>query len=274
MTSSSYRNDDRFMLVAMCATVATVTAAVAHILTKQNEDRKHKAHVWKQYQREKMLKEKTAAARLAKKEPPSGKLIEDVYVDKVYLWECEDLRKNFDSANLENVMKSDMTIVSSVIPFHHYAKAASSESLGQSYNKLITDHECILAKVVRKPNMETHTVAYMRAGPRRYLHFDPRTVNAAVVTCGGLCPGLNNVIREITLALHQLYGIGGEVYGIQGVSVVFTIPTPLSSRSSSHPISSPIFIIRAVPYWAVHGAALIWTRFWTSSMPRTSSSCT
>jgi len=56
----------------------------------------------------------------------------------------------------------------------------------------------------------------MRAGPRKHLHFDPKHVNAAIVTCGGLCPGLNNVIREITKSLHQLYGIEGKVYGIQG----------------------------------------------------------
>ena len=31
-----------------------------------------------------------------------------------------------------------------------------------------------------------------------------------------LCPGLNNVIRDITKTLFQLYGIGGNVYGIQG----------------------------------------------------------
>ena len=36
------------------------------------------------------------------------------------------------------------------------------------------------------------------------------------MTCGGLCPGLNNVIREIVKTLKQLYGINGKVYGIQG----------------------------------------------------------
>jgi 6-phosphofructokinase 1 len=41
-------------------------------------------------------------------------------------------------------------------------------------------------------------------------------VNCAIVTCGGLCPGLNNVIREIVNTLYQTYGIGGKVYGIQG----------------------------------------------------------
>jgi hypothetical protein len=40
----------------------------------------------------------------------------------------------------------------------------------------------------RKPNQETYTHAYVRAGPRRHLHFDPDQVTAAIVTCGGLCP--------------------------------------------------------------------------------------
>ena len=48
------------------------------------------------------------------------------------------------------------------------------------------------------------------------MHFDPADVSAAIVTCGGLCPGLNNVIREIVKTLKQLYGIHGTVYGIQG----------------------------------------------------------
>jgi 6-phosphofructokinase 1 len=85
-----------------------------------------------------------------------------------------------------------------------------------AYNKLIGDHDCILADLVRKPSSNTWTRAYLRAGPREYLHFDPKTVNAAIVTCGGLCPGLNDVICHLTKTLHQLYGIDGFVYGIRG----------------------------------------------------------
>jgi len=48
------------------------------------------------------------------------------------------------------------------------------------------------------------------------MHFNPKSVNAAIVTCGGLCPGLNNVVREITNALVHLYGIGGKIWGIRG----------------------------------------------------------
>jgi len=84
------------------------------------------------------------------------------------------------------------------------------------YNKLIGARECVLVDIVRKPNSEVRTRAFVRAGPRRELHFNPETVNAAIVTCGGLCPGLNNVIRELTNSLIHTYGIHGTVWGIRG----------------------------------------------------------
>jgi 6-phosphofructokinase 1 len=50
------------------------------------------------------------------------------------------------------------------------------------------------------------------AGPRRRIFFDPSKTRAAVVTCGGLCPGLNDVIRALVLELTRAYGIR-NVYG-------------------------------------------------------------
>jgi 6-phosphofructokinase 1 len=44
-------------------------------------------------------------------------------------------------------------------------------------------------------------------GPRAQLYFEPATTRAAIVTCGGLCPGLNNVIRGLVLELSQNYGV-------------------------------------------------------------------
>lgn len=38
-----------------------------------------------------------------------------------------------------------------------------------------------------------------RAGPREKIFFKPEEVKAAIVTCGGLCPGLNDVIRQVSL---------------------------------------------------------------------------
>ncbi len=51
-------------------------------------------------------------------------------------------------------------------------------------------------------------------GPRRRIYFAPGTAKVAVVTCGGLCPGLNDVIRGLVLELSNHYGVG-EVTGFQ-----------------------------------------------------------
>jgi 6-phosphofructokinase 1 len=53
------------------------------------------------------------------------------------------------------------------------------------------------------------------AGPRARLFFDPAQTRAGIVTCGGLCPGLNNVIRSVFHELHHAYG-AKEVLGFRG----------------------------------------------------------
>jgi 6-phosphofructokinase 1 len=63
-------------------------------------------------------------------------------------------------------------------------------------------------------------VYFEKAGSRRHLFFDPQQVTAAVVTCGGLCPGLNNVIRAVfrqcsKYGVKKVYGIR---YGYQGLN--------------------------------------------------------
>lgn len=61
---------------------------------------------------------------------------------------------------------------------------------------------------------KNHTA--VRAGPRSTIYFNPQQVNAALVTCGSLCPGLNDVIRAI---VHKLldYGVPEtQIFGIQG----------------------------------------------------------
>ena len=57
------------------------------------------------------------------------------------------------------------------------------------------------------------------AGPRRQIFFDPSKLKCALVTCGGLCPGLNDIIRSIVLELHYGYGVSnifGIRYGLEG----------------------------------------------------------
>jgi len=58
------------------------------------------------------------------------------------------------------------------------------------------------------------------AGPREMLFFDPAAIACGIVTCGGLCPGINDVIRAVTLSLHHHYGIKriyGFRYGYEGL---------------------------------------------------------
>jgi 6-phosphofructokinase 1 len=56
--------------------------------------------------------------------------------------------------------------------------------------------------------------AFEPAGPRRKIYFDPSKTRAGIVTCGGLCPGLNDVIRSLVLELHKGYGVR-KVYGFR-----------------------------------------------------------
>ncbi|XVF34956.1 hypothetical protein REPUB_Repub18cG0102700 [Reevesia pubescens] len=58
-------------------------------------------------------------------------------------------------------------------------------------------------------------IHFRRAGPREKVYFESDEVHACIVTCGGLCPGLNTVIREIVCSLYHMYGVK-KVLGIDG----------------------------------------------------------
>jgi 6-phosphofructokinase 1 len=51
------------------------------------------------------------------------------------------------------------------------------------------------------------SLKFMRAGNRKTIYFQPNEIKAAIVTCGGLCPGLNVVIRSIVQGLSTDYGV-------------------------------------------------------------------
>lgn len=63
-------------------------------------------------------------------------------------------------------------------------------------------------------------LSFEAAGPRQRIFFNPPDVTAAIVTCGGLCPGLNDVIRGLVLSLYHHYGVKNIVgirYGYKGM---------------------------------------------------------
>ena len=66
---------------------------------------------------------------------------------------------------------------------------------------------------------EIDPLAFEVAGPRAKIFYDSSKVHCAIATCGGLCPGTNDVIRAIVLELHHLYNVRhiyGVRYGFQG----------------------------------------------------------
>lgn len=86
--------------------------------------------------------------------------------------------------------------------------------------------------------LEGHGLMFEKAGPREQLFFDPASVTAAFVTCGGLAPGLNNTIRSGYLELHHNYGVR-RVLGIRNgyrglVASEGLQPIELTSQAVDH----------------------------------------
>ena len=90
--------------------------------------------------------------------------------------------------------------------------------------------------------------AFEIAGPQNKIYFDPSKLKCGIVTCGGLCPGLNDVIRAIVMGLYYHYGVKtvfGFPYGYEGLSYkyghapidlnpeVCAAPRPLPRKSAS-----------------------------------------
>jgi len=80
--------------------------------------------------------------------------------------------------------------------------------------------------------------AFELAGPRNKVFFDPRTVGCGIVTCGGLCPGINNVVRGLVLELARGYGVRrimGFRFGYEGLISRFGHdPVMLTAESVAH----------------------------------------
>ena len=80
----------------------------------------------------------------------------------------------------------------------------------------VSDQAQIPADIVHDPSAAREEAEFFEiAGPRAKLFFDPTRTCAGIVTCGGLCPGLNNVIRSLFFELTRTYGVA-EVLGFRG----------------------------------------------------------
>ncbi|MEM8945982.1 MAG: ATP-dependent 6-phosphofructokinase [Planctomycetota bacterium] len=96
-----------------------------------------------------------------------------------------------------------------------------SKRTGEGVGTYVPDDMRVLYEPRFRRGAEINTLSFERAGAREELFFEPENTRAAIVTCGGLCPGINNVIRCLVLELTHNYGVSGTLgirYGYQGLN--------------------------------------------------------
>ena len=102
-------------------------------------------------------------------------------------------------------------------PLHHIG--ASTVHFRTDADRVLLDDTCdidgipIVTGAAGKNSFEV-------AGPRERIFFNPARTTAGIVTCGGLCPGLNDVIRALVMELSHRYGVPhiyGFRYGFEGL---------------------------------------------------------
>jgi 6-phosphofructokinase 1 len=82
------------------------------------------------------------------------------------------------------------------------------------------DHNIDIGEKISKG--DTKPAIFELAGPRKKVFYEPSSVRAAIVTCGGLCPGLNDVIRSLVMQMYYHYKVKdiiGIRYGYQGMTL-------------------------------------------------------
>lgn len=82
---------------------------------------------------------------------------------------------------------------------------ASSPHYVHESDRVLLDDTAGMAVARKCPVAELPS--FEPGGPREYIYFDPARTRVGIVTCGGLCPGLNNVIRGLVLELAENYGV-------------------------------------------------------------------
>jgi 6-phosphofructokinase 1 len=118
-----------------------------------------------------------------------------------------------------------------VSPFSKNAEAAAM--LASQY--FVKDSQSTLYRVDynadNDPSTETAFIMdegnrLEKAGPREHIYFNPENVRAAICTCGGLCPGLNDVIRSLVRSLMLGYKVK-TVWGFRNGYKGFLLDSPI-----------------------------------------------
>ncbi len=122
---------------------------------------------------------------------------------------------NYSDANFEIARLGECTQPSPI---------ALSEKSDDCIANYVTDDQRVIYQVdvdASGSSQPLHAMGlFEKAGPRQRIYFNPALVHAAVLTAGGLCPGLNDVIRSIVMTLWYRYGvrqITGLRFGYRGL---------------------------------------------------------
>lgn len=177
----------------------------------------------------------------------------DLFVEtstRVIVRECQRLQNMFPDHNskVPNAQSQNGSAVVASVSDDGDVKGASNGATDNGskppcFFTLIDDSEVVICDISRKITSDCKdkicvtTEAFQRAGPRRYSYFDPTKVIAGIVTVGGLCPGLNNVIREITRTLFKTYNaqkVYGFIGGYRGIYSTEPLDLTLENTSTIH----------------------------------------
>ncbi|MFC1771319.1 ATP-dependent 6-phosphofructokinase [Candidatus Margulisiibacteriota bacterium] len=106
-----------------------------------------------------------------------------------------------------------------------------SKILGDKIVNYVRDDQNILYNIETKKHISRIDIkdeeVFEKAGPREFIYFDPAKVHAGIVSSGGLCPGINDVIRALVLGLwnrYQVRQISGIRYGYKGFLPEYHLP--------------------------------------------------
>ncbi len=120
-----------------------------------------------------------------------------------------------------------------------------SEVMGDLIPNFVEEDERVLLNAVVRDGRVDTSRSFELAGPRRNIYFDPPKTRAGIVTCGGLCPGINDVVKTLVNELYR-YGIAsvtGFTFGYAGLIPGGPSPVVLTPE--------------VVSDWNLHGGSML-----------------
>ncbi|KAJ3677362.1 hypothetical protein LUZ60_003086 [Juncus effusus] len=158
----------------------------------------------------------------------------------------EDWEKRFKLPHITDILDVKPRPSTFSLKKSRFQPEDSDGSSGEMWNGYVDNNDRALLKVIKyasptSAGAESECIApdcswieqwVHRAGPRKDIYYEPKEVKAAIVTCGGLCPGLNDVIRQIvfTLDIYGVKNIVGIRFGYRGFFEKGLAEEPLSRK--------------------------------------------